>query len=103
MNKIRKGEYRSKWNDVYILDTNQSYNLLRVLPPNVVYGILIRKVGGRNIINCAFAHRPENQRIRAPAGFTLGMPAVEREQVAEAINEESDTADRLLDILKMIQ
>ncbi len=103
MSKVRLGEYRSKWNDVYALDTVQSYNLLRVSPPDFIHGILIRKVGHRSIVNCAFAMKPENQRVLAPAGFTLGMTPVERQEVVAELNQESNTADELSKILEMIE
>ena len=103
MTKVRLGEYRSKWGDIYTLDTKYSYNSLQIVPPATIYAILIRKVGGRNVVNCAFATKPENQRMLMPAGFTLGMSEDERATTATAINEEADAADELSRILALVQ
>ena len=95
MTKIGLGKYRDRWKGVYSLDNVQTRNLLRVESPDVIYTILTRKIRSTNIITCAFARKPENQRIRVPAGFTLGLTPSETAQVSLAINEESDAADKL--------
>ena len=102
MTKIDGFRYKDNWGGVYSLDSVETRNLLRVEPPDFLYAILTRRVKASSIITCGFAKKPQNQRVRVPAGFTINLSPVEREIVAVSVNTESDRAEKLKTIVSTV-
>jgi len=101
---VRTGNfnYKDSWGGIYTLDTVYNRNMLAMEPPDIVYAILSKRVKANSMITCAFAPKPQNQRMIMPAGFSLGLNPTERDLLSISVNSESDRAEKLNAILSTV-